>query len=569
MNLTQKQIDDTVYKSGLPCWRDECGSSDAVALYLDGKFNNLKYPRVKCFSCGESTTKEEIVEQYIAESIDDGTPTKTTTDTANKTVEHTGDIHQLKDRGISKEAALRYNVKTNYNASGLMVNRSYPFTDNDGQVIASKIKTPQKKMFSTGDINRAILFGQSLFPAGSNEYVTITEGEEDALAVWDMLRKGTFESVVVSVKNGAQSATREVEQNYEWLNSFKEIKICFDMDEQGQKAAAKVAKKFPGKCSIVKMTFKDANEYLKAGQQEKFKNHWHNAEKSRVKGVYEFDQLWDEMTKTNTCTTIPYPWEELQNKTYGMRTGELTIIKAPPKIGKTELLREIAFHIQDTTDFHTGVVFLEEGLQRISQGFVSKELNKPVHLPDTIVSDAELRQGFDAIAKKGQLHIFDPRSDITVENLFDKMDYFVHAKGCKLILLDHISMFAYKAQSFDERRFLDGFIADLASYAHGNDVHIVGVIHVNDDGKTRGSRAPVQLCNTLISIHRDKLNPDETIANTTQVIVEENRFNGDSGQCLSLLYDRETGRMIPISEDDIFDDDDDIEIEPQQVEFGD
>jgi twinkle protein len=563
MNLTEKQIDDTVSVDRLPCWREECGSSDAVTVYLSGKFDDLKYPRAKCFSCGESTTKEDIVDQYIAE----GKPTTiagvtTVAAKPSRELQHTGDIHALADRKISKEAALRYNVKTGYDSSGSLVNRSFPFTDANGTVIASKIKTPDKKMFSTGNINRAVLFGQSLFPSGSNEYVTITEGEEDAMAVWDMLRKGTFESVVVSVKNGAQSAAREVEQNYEWLNSFDKIRICFDMDEQGQKAAQKIAAKFPGKTSIVKMTFKDANEYLKAGAQEKFKNAWHNAEKIKVKGVYEFDQLWDEMTKADSFTTIPYPWEELQKKTYGMRTGELTIIKAPPKIGKTELLREMAFHIQDTTDFSVGVVFLEEGLKRISQGFVSKELNKPIHLPDTLVSDTEMRNAFDKIGAKGQLQIFDPRSDITVENLFAKMDYFVHAKNCKLILLDHISMFAYKAQSFDERRFLDGFIADLSSYANNNDIHIVGVIHVNDDGKTRGSRAPVQLCNTLISISRDKLNSDPIIANTTKVVVEENRFNGDSGHCLDLFYDGDTGRMVPIDEDDIFDD------EPVEVEFG-
>jgi len=274
------------------------------------------------------------------------------------------------------------------------------------------------------------------------------------------------------------------------------------------------------------------------------------------------------MTKADSFTTIPYPWEELQKKTYGMRTGELTIIKAPPKIGKTELLREMAFHIQDTTDFGVGVVFLEEGLKRISQGFVSKELNKPIHLPDVLVSETEMRNAFEKIGKRGQLHIFDPRSDITVENLFDKMDYFVHAKGCKLILLDHISMFAYKAQSFDERRFLDGFIADLSSYANNNDIHIVGVIHVNDEGKTRGSRAPVQLCNTLISIHRDKLNSDEVIANTTKVVVEENRFNGDSGHCVDLFYDKDTGRMVVVDEDDIFDEDPASNNEPKEVEFG-
>lgn len=572
MDLKEKDNDDTLFKAGFPCWRDDCGSSDAATLYLDGKYEDLKYPRVKCFSCDEATAREDIVDQYIAQEDNmqpatTATP-KTPTSSARE-LKHTGDVHALTDRGISKEAALRYNVKTNYDSAGKVINRSFPFKDVNSDLVGTKIKTPDKKMFSTGSINRATLFGQDLFPAGSNEYVTITEGEEDTLAVWDMLKSGNYESVVVSVKNGAGSAVREVQQNYEWLNSFKEIKICFDMDEQGQKAAAAVASKFPGKCSIVKMSHKDANDYIKAGNANKFKSHWHSAEKVKVKGVYEFEQLWDEMTKLDSFTSIPYPWEELNDKTYGMRTGELTIIKAPPKIGKTELLREIAFHAQETTDFHTGIVFLEEGLKRISQGFVAKKLNKPIHLPDVQVSQNELRDAFDDISSKGQLHIFDPRSEISTPNLFDKMDYFVHSKGCKLILIDHISMFAYKAQSFDERRFLDGFTADLSSYANANDVHIIAVIHVNDDGKTRGSRAPVQLCNTLISINRDKLNSDPVIANTTKIVVEENRYNGDSGHACSLFYDKDTGRMLVQDEDAEFGFDPDEEQQPKEVEFGD
>lgn len=555
-------MEKSLSKNEFPCWT--CASSDAAVLYIDGSKS-----RVHCFSCGATTFDEEIVEEYMT-----GAPELTEKPTAElkvvapSTIEHQGDYTSLPDRKISKRTAERYGVKSLFDTSGNILTRSYPVYNQD-ELVATKIKNPndKSKMRCTGSLSKGGLFGQNIFPAGSNKYITITEGEEDALSVYEMMGSDRYDCVAVSITAGASAAISNCEREWEYINSFENVVVCFDQDEAGQKAAKAVAKLFPGKSRIVKMEEDyDANRYLSEGKKEQFTKAWHNAETIKVKGVYEFGQLWDEMTKEDSFTTAPYPWKALTDKTYGMRTGELTIVKAPPKIGKTEFLREISYYLHSSTDFHSGIVFLEEGLKRIAQGYVSKQLNKPLHLPDTRVSSTELRTGFDSITSKGQLHIFDPASEISVENLFDKMMYFVQVKKCKFIFIDHISMFAYKAQSFDERRFIDGFVADLKSFATANDVHIMAVIHVNDDGKTRGSRAPVQLCNTLISIARDKLSSDPIVANTTRVVVEENRYNGDMGHAVDLLYDKQTTRMNEIDPLDNLDFDE--EEEEKDVKFG-
>lgn len=525
-------------KQHLPCWT--CSSSDAAALYLDGK------PRVKCFSCGEITYDEEIVEEYM---VDSKPVAAATTLTPIKPFEQKGLIHALEDRGITVEVAQKYGVKTTYDNQGKRYSRSFPYFDVNGEIIGAKIKTLDKKIYSEGEIGKAVLFGQQLYAKGASKYITITEGEEDAMAAFQMLSTTKYDSPVVSIKNGAQSAVSNIEQNYEFLNSFDNIIICFDNDEQGKQAAKKVASRFVGKAKIMKMSMKDANDYLISGQAQKFVREWWNSETVSVKGVYEVAELWDVLTEQEKHTTVPYPWEGLNEKTYGMRTGEFTIITAKPKIGKTELLREIIWHIHETTEHHCGVILLEENLKRIVQGFITKDMGVPVHLPDSQYSEEDFKESFDKIADAAKIHIFDPTDDKTAENLFSKLQYFVNAKKCKFIFLDHISMFAYKADTFDERRFLDSFVSQLSDFATANDVHICAVMHVNDDGKTRGSRAPIQLCNTMLNINRDKLNDDPVIANTTTVVVEENRFTGDSGFACDLYYDRETGRMKVLDED--------------------
>ena len=68
--------------------------------------------------------------------------------------------------------------------------------------VAAKVRYPDKRFVTEGDWTKGKLFGQQLFSAGGR-YITITEGEYDALAVHQM-----FDSKypVVSIRNGAASA---------------------------------------------------------------------------------------------------------------------------------------------------------------------------------------------------------------------------------------------------------------------------------------------------------------------------------------------------------------------------
>jgi twinkle protein len=43
---------------------------------------------------------------------------------------------------------------------------------------------------------------------------------------------------VVSIRDGAASALKNCKNSYNFLNSYENIVICFDSDEQGKKAAA-------------------------------------------------------------------------------------------------------------------------------------------------------------------------------------------------------------------------------------------------------------------------------------------------------------------------------------------
>ena len=79
----------------------------------------------------------------------------------------------------------------------------------------------------------ALLFGQNLFKSGG-KYITIVEGEIDAMSVYEMLGS---KWAVVSIKNGVQSAVQNCKQHLEYLNSFENVVVCFDTDKPGVEAS--------------------------------------------------------------------------------------------------------------------------------------------------------------------------------------------------------------------------------------------------------------------------------------------------------------------------------------------
>lgn len=215
-------------------------------------------------------------------------------------------------------------------------------------------------------------------------------------------------------------------------------------------------------------------------------------------------------------------------------------------VHNTTIMTELAYQVYSTTDHSVGIIFLENTTKQIGLKFCGVHASKKYDLADTSSLDmSEVREVHDDLSKDERIVIFDPSGERTVENIMDKIMYFVKACDVRFIFLDHASMLAYSSGEGDERKFIDKLFADLKEKTSALNIYLAVVIHVNDDGKTRGSRAPVQLCDRLVSLKRDKMNLDPVIANTTEFIVEENRF-GDCGLASKIFYDSDTGRMTEL-----------------------
>lgn len=475
-------------------------------------------------------------------------------------------IRDLPDRRISKAACEKYGVSVGV-TDGVITTHRYPYANEAGHLIAAKHRRcADKEFWWDGSVKDSTLFGQQLFPPGSSKFLTIVEGELDALAAYDMNGR---QFPVVSVKNGAQGAVDDCAKNYEYINSFDNIVICFDKDEgkvspngevryPGQEAALKVANLFPPK-KVRVLTLqqaKDAGEYLIKGLTAEFTREWWRAPVFTPDGLKLGRDMWEEISAPKNYETVLYPWDSLNKMTYGMRLSEAALITAETGIGKTSVLKEIEYHLLNDPEtkargYGIGMLHLEEPNADSALGLMSIAANKPLHLPDVRekVTPDELRGYFDSTVNTDRVVIWDHFGSNSVHEVLAKIRH-MHVLGCKYIILDHLSI-VVSDQSGDERKQLDEISTKLKTLCMELNIFVLAVIHLNREGQIRGSAGPEQLANIIMRLKRDKEDVDEWRRNVTKIEVTKNRFCGRTGPGGYLWYNPTTGRLTELTQEEI------------------
>lgn len=514
-------------KTTLPC--PKCPSSDAYAINDKGWGT--------CFSCGHTENEKKTL---------DNPPY--TTYVGGKGAVRNKEPSVLLDKGYTlqilpyaglTEATLRfYDAKTRVDIKGKPYAIEYPYTQ-----ACKKLRSLERKEFMTEGklVDDNTLFGMDKFPPGSNQSITITEGEKDAMSVFQM---SGSKYPAVSVRSSS-SARNDCERAHKYLNSFEKIYLAFDNDEPGQKACAEVAKLFDvNKVYHVQMggTCKDANDYLVQGKAAEFNKAWWNAKKFLPKGIINsYTEVEEVLRRAQHGSVASYPFPTLEQMTYGIRAGELVLFTAQEKVGKTEIIRAIEHHLLKSTDENIGIIHLEEEEKRSVQGLLSYELDTPVHLPDCQISIEQQVEAFKTLTKRdGRLHFYTHFGSDDPDTILDTIRYMVGVCHCKFVFLDHITMLVTGYEGDDERKKLDYISTRLAMMTRELGFTLFLVSHVNDDGKTRGSRNISKVADLIIHLDRDNEAADFDTRNTTNLLVKGNRFAGTSGPAGYLIFNPHT-----------------------------
>lgn len=488
----------------------------------------------------------------------------------------------LPSRGLDKETLEAFGVKVGFDTTDPTkpAHVFFPLHSETGEVQGYKHKNllTGKWEPSIGKAKGPQLFGQPT--CRQNKKVFVTEGEFDALALYQVLygemkdvykAKGYVPSVV-SISNGASGAAKQMSNEMKFLGKFKEIITVFDSDEPGRRAAENVAKTLDHTVKIVELPLKDSNEMLLAGRSKELNNEvLYNSMPYEPDGIINANDAWDRYKDRKSVKCYPYPeqFKDLNDKTYGFRTGSVVTVTSGSGMGKTQFLRELKYDILKNTDFKIADIALEEDVGDTIEGLMALELNKRISLPDVKVSEKEEKKAFKNLFGEGRVELYDHFGGMNDDSLFSRIRYFATYLKCKVVVLDHLSIvISETADEGDERRRIDAVMTRLATMAKTLDIVIFLVVHLRKAGQgksfeegyvptsddLRGSAALKQLSWDIIALSRNQQEKDDRKRNTSGIHVLKCRFSGRTGQAGYTYFDETTGRLLysddPYAEDE-------------------
>ena len=538
--------DESVFVGREPC--PTCGSDNNLARYSDG--------HAYCF--GATCDHYEPAEGSKSE----GTPqTQEDKPQARNLID--GTYGALKARKLSEETARRYNYKIGlFNGQPAQL---AGYTDDKGNVIAQKLRFADKKegMPWVGDKKNVGLFGSHLF--GKGKRIVITEGEIDAMTVYQA--QGA-KWPAVSLINGADGARKDIAKNIEYLSNFDEIVLMFDEDEPGREATEAAAEVLTGhKVLVAQLPLKDANECWINGEQDKIVQAIWTAKPYNPASVVHGEDIWTRLQNRPVVTSIPFPeWmPQMNKKVLGLRLGELDTWTSGSGMGKTTMIKQLQAHIFRTTDLNQAIIHLEEPLEDTAESLLGVFMEKRLTIPEVrdTVTEADLRFHFDKtfMAKdahgNSRMYLHDAFGSMgSDENLMNRIRYYAHACDCKVIWIDHLSILVSDmGENGDERRRIDALMHSLKTLTVELGVYIGLISHLKKAGgptsfeegaapsldDLRGSGGIKQLSNSVYAISRNQQAETEAARNTAQVHVLKSRYTGDTGPADFIYFQKETG----------------------------
>jgi twinkle protein len=505
-------------------------SGDNLIVYTDG---------AKCFACGYTERGHSV--PVVAEEP--------------KVLP----FEQIHDYSIPSRGIREKTCKFAGAGQSLTTNKIiFSYKDYKGVEIAQKVRTEDKRFYTAGHSIAMPLYLQWLWEPNDKLGVVITEGEMDALSI---LEVQGCKWPVVSLPNGAGSASASIKRHIKWLQGFKHVTLAFDNDPVGQKAVEDCVELFePGKVKVANwLHVKDANDAL---MSDKFDGKAHVDTVLLRAQTYRPDKIVTvqdvrERILTTTEVGVSWPWPSMTNLTRGVRMQELTVLMGPASVGKTTLSLECVHHMAFKHGMKCGIMSFEQSVEETYQALCGMQINKPLLDPATHWEPSEIEEPLDKL--NNVVYTCDNMAPKSFDDIKQWIRYFSIALGCKFLLIDNLSNISVTFDR-DEVRGIQKAMVAMFDLTRMLDTHILLMCHVTDhnkSGKTfeegkslrlsdaRGSDAIGHHCTALFGAERNALADDVMERNQlTMRCLKMRKIGPSRGKSFNLTYQPQTGRIV-------------------------
>ena len=308
----------------------------------DHMYVNKETGAFKCHRCGEAGGWFTLRKQYgEIEGITEPVPKKYEFPTEEyviscqkKLVGPSGveAIKYLESRKITPDLIQQFKIGLDKKDGNFVL--CIPIIE-DGKPVNIKYRSipPQEKKFTRWKDGKTALFNNDILKGmKEDDPVYITEGEIDAISLCSLGVKA------IGVTGGADTIQSEWVDR---LNNFNKIYLVYDNDKKGEEGAKKFARRLGyERCFRVKLPTKDANEFIQQGHtKESLQECVNDAEEYGVDNICNITQAFVELTKEydkkTDATALYPPWENVKKLTGSFEPGDLIIVSAKEKTGKS------------------------------------------------------------------------------------------------------------------------------------------------------------------------------------------------------------------------------------------
>ncbi len=420
-----------------------------------------------------------------------------------------------------------------------------------GKLINVKYRSlpPAKKTFRRIEGCKSILFNMDALDG--QEEIFLCEGELDAITLWDQ-----------GIKNAVATTTGAGGLDPEWIDQLsKSVKIylCYDNDEAGQKGAREAARRLGyDRCfNVLLPDGKDVNELFCNGTgHSDFNQAVNEARKFDVAGIMSFQQGLEVFSRERNkieATGLKTGFPDLDRIIKGgFNPGELVILGAPPKIGKSTFALQIVTH--NALQGNPALFFC---LEMRPMKIIYKVMQ--CHNQAEEIGKAEIEKARIDFKDK-PLYLGYCHQKPTLEAVIETIKAAIRRYGLKLVAFDHLHFLCRSLSNQTQEISLAvqsfKFMAEelevpvilIAQPRKLPENKIMGAMDLKD------SISVYSDCDHLIILHRDKATTtkggtvnegmerqDQAFSPITLCRVEASRY-GPGGECL-LYYHGEYSRF--------------------------
>lgn len=522
---------------------EDCGSSDGFALYDD----NHGF----CFVCGVHV-QDVGNRKEINMPLDIG---KTSLELFETSL---GDIRGCQERGITKAIAEHYGVRVTYDQDRNIDSYNYPYYDSNNNKVAYKIRKLPKEFRTVGDFKNVRCFGSQNFGAGGKRLV-ITEGEFDAMAV-AQASLNKYKKIYPAISVASSTNLKSLLLDRTWIRSFDEVVLFFDNDDAGNKAIREAANIIGiDKVKVASSNAKDPCELFdQGGYMRVMEAIWDAQAYSPAGIVMGHEAVWEQYLERQSRESIPYPdcLRGINDKTNGMRFGEITLFTSGTGSGKSTVIKEIVLDLLKKTEDKIGMISLEESVGDTAEKFIQMQLRQNLQEYDVPLEEQE--QASKEVFGTDRLVLLDHQGSVGDESLIDKIEYMA-LMGCKHLILDHITIAVSEgAEGYTGNEAIDKVMSDLLKITKKHNIWLGIISHLRkglvgsknfEEGKLpslddiKGSGSIKQISFDIIGFSRNMTDENDDVRNTINFTVLKSRFTGKTGPAGAAKYHHNSSRL--------------------------